>query len=162
FLREYHIGAPPSRTNPDGQPWGYPVLDPDQYAAGPARDLVLARFSKMFADYDSVRIDHPHGLVCPWVYRHDDVRTGARLFDSPDLPDHPELARYAIARPEQLDRSLPRYADGWVRELDADQVTRYAVLVEALVASATRAGRDPHDLSFEVLSTMPMPLGAVL
>jgi 4-alpha-glucanotransferase len=162
FLRDYHVGAPPSRTNPDGQPWGYPVLDPDQYAAGPARDLVLARFTKMFAEYDSVRIDHPHGMVCPWVYRHDDVRTGARLFDSPDLADHPELARFAIARADQLDRSVPRYADLWVKQLDPDQIARYAVLVDALVASATQAGRDPRDLSFEVLSTMPMPLGAVL
>lgn len=168
FLRDYRIGAPPSRTNPDGQPWGYPVLDPDQYTAGPARDLVHARFAKAFAEYDSVRIDHPHGLVCPWVYRADDVdagaavRAGARLFDSPDLPDHPGLARYAIARPEQLDHAMPRYADGWVRELDAEQVARYAVLVDAMIASATRAGRDPRDLSFEVLSTMPMPLGAVL
>ena len=168
FLRDYQIGAPPSRTNPEGQPWGYPVLDPDQYAAGPAWALVQARFAKMFAEYDSLRVDHPHGLVCPWVYRNDQsdpraaVRAGARLFDSPDLPDHPELARYAIARPEQLDRSLPRYADGWVRELDADQVARYAVLIDAMIASAMRAGRDPRGLSFEVLSTMPMPLGAVL
>ncbi len=31
FMPGYLIGAPPSRTNPDGQPWGYPVLDPDKY-----------------------------------------------------------------------------------------------------------------------------------
>src|SRR5581483_3427425 len=31
FLPGYAMGAPPSRTNPDGQPWGYPVLDPNQY-----------------------------------------------------------------------------------------------------------------------------------
>jgi len=35
-------------------------------------------------------------------------------------------------------------------------------LVDALVAAARRHGRDPADLSCEVLSTMPRPLGAVL
>lgn len=163
FVAGYKMGAPPSRTNPAGQPWGYPVLDPLQYAAGRARELVLARLDKMFGEYDSVRVDHPHGLVCPWVYRDgEDVSAGARLFDSPDLPDHPALATYAIARADQLDRSLPRYADGWVRELDGAQIARYGVLVDAMIDCARRAGRDPSDLSFEVLSTMPRPLGAVL
>lgn len=160
FLRDYRMGAPPSRTNPDGQPWGYPVLDPDQLA-GRALQLVVDRATKAFAEYDSLRIDHPHGLVCPWVYT-DDVQHGARLFDSPDLPDHPALARFAIARPDQLDRSLPRYADGWVRELEADQITRYAVLLDTLVHVARAHGRSPDDLSCEVLSTMPRPLAEVL
>jgi 4-alpha-glucanotransferase len=189
FLRDYRMGAPPSRTNPAGQAWGYPVLDPDQYGpdpygpdqygpdqhgpdqygpdqyAGRALALVRARFDKTFAEYDSVRIDHPHGLVCPWVYRAADpdagaaVRAGARLFDSPDLPP---LARYAIARTDQLDHGVPRYADDWVTALEPDQVARYGVLVDAMVACAVAAGRDPRDLSFEVLSTMPRPLGAVL
>jgi 4-alpha-glucanotransferase len=104
FLRDYRMGAPPSRTNSDGQPWGYPVLDPDQYA-GAARDLVRARADKAFAEYDSLRIDHPHGLVCPWVYAagaadpQRAVCEGARLFEAPDLADYPALARFAIARP---------------------------------------------------------------
>ena len=68
FLRGYLMGAPPSRTNPEGQPWGYPVLDPDNPAG---RALVVARADKAFAEYDSLRIDHPHGLVCPWVYPED-------------------------------------------------------------------------------------------
>lgn len=167
FLRDYRMGAPPSRTNPDGQPWGYPVLDPEQYA-GRARDLVRARADKAFAEYDGLRIDHPHGLVCPWVYAGDTadplraVCEGARLFESPDLADHPALARFAIARPDQLDRSRPRYADAWVRELDPDQVERYAAMFDVIPDSARRHGRDPHDLSCEVLSTMPRPLEAVL
>ncbi len=167
FLDGYRIGAPPSRTNPAGQPWNYPVLDPDQYD-GRARDLVVARVDKAFAEYDSLRIDHPHGLVCPWVYRGDRadparaVRDGARLFESPDLPDHPALARYAFARPDQLERSLPRYADGWVHTLEREQVARYAVLIDAIVASAERCGRDRADISCEVLSTMPRPLAQVL
>ncbi len=166
FLRDYRMGAPPSRTNPEGQPWGYPVLDPDQYR-GRARDLVAMRCEKAFAEYDSLRIDHPHGLVCPWVYLASEqpalaVRTGARLFESPDEPGHPSLARFAIARSAQLDRTVPRHADRWVTELDAAQIERFASLFEVLVESARRAGRAPNDLSCEVLSTMPRPLEDVL
>jgi 4-alpha-glucanotransferase len=160
FLRDYRMGAPPSRTNPEGQPWGYPVLDPDQLG-GAGRAFVVARAAKAFAEYDSLRIDHPHGLVCPWVYT-DDVQRGARLFDSPDLADHPALARFAIARPDQLDRSLPRYADGWVRELSPAQIDRYARVFDALIGEARAHGRSPDDLSCEVLSTLPRPLADVL
>ncbi|MEO8705564.1 MAG: 4-alpha-glucanotransferase [Kofleriaceae bacterium] len=167
FLRGYAMGAPPSRTNPEGQPWSYPVLDPDQYA-GAARALVVARLDKAFAEYDSVRIDHPHGLVCPWVYRTGTgdelaaVQQGARLFESPDLPDHPELMRFAIATAEQLDRSQPRYADHWVRALTQPQIDRYAVLFDAMIDCATRHRRSTADISCEVLSTLPRPLGYML
>ncbi|HZJ62780.1 MAG TPA: 4-alpha-glucanotransferase [Kofleriaceae bacterium] len=167
FLPGYRMGAPPSRTNPDGQPWGYPVLDPAQYP-GRAGDLIRARADKAFAEYDGVRIDHPHGVVCPWVYdgeRADAQRAvceGARLFEAPDLPDHPALARFAIARADQLDRAQPRHGDAWVRALEPAQVERYATLVDMIAACARRHGRDVGDLSCEVLSTMPFPLGAVL
>jgi 4-alpha-glucanotransferase len=167
FLRGYRMGAPPSRTNPDGQPWGYPVLDPAQYA-GRAGELIRARADKSFAEYDGVRIDHPHGVVCPWVYdgeRADAQRAvceGARLFEAPDLPDHPALAPFAIARADQLDRAQPRYADAWVRALEPAQIERYATLVDVIAACARHHGRDVSALSCEVLSTMPFPLGAVL
>jgi 4-alpha-glucanotransferase len=166
FLRDYRMGAPPSRTNPEGQPWGYPVLDPDQYG-GRVRELVAMRAAKAFAEYDSLRIDHPHGLVCPWVYLASEppaeaVRSGARLFESPDEAGHPGLARFAIARPAQLDRSQPRHADRWVTELDAGQIERFAALFDILVEAARQAGRVPDDLSCEVLSTMPRPLEDVL
>lgn len=167
FLPDYVMGAPPSRTNPDGQPWNYPVLDPGQYA-GAAGALVRARVDKALREYDSLRIDHPHGLVCPWVYRADTpdpgraVREGARLFESPDLPDHPGLARFAIATPDQLDRSCPRHADGWVRALTDAQVARYAILFETIADAAERHGRARGALSCEVLSTLPFPLRRVL
>jgi 4-alpha-glucanotransferase len=174
FLPDYLMGAPPSRTNPDGQPWSYPVLDPAQYLEGekpgPVQQLVTARMDKMFAEFDGVRIDHPHGLVCPWVYRTDQadpiraVGEGARLFGSPDLPDHPHLARYAIARPEQLNRepTTPRHADDWVVSLTAEQVDRYGMLFNVLIAAAHKNGRHTSDLVCEVLSTMPYPLQRVL
>ena len=166
FLRDYRMGAPPSRTNPEGQPWGYPVLDPDQYG-GRVRDLVAMRADKSFAEYDSIRIDHPHGLICPWVYLASEppaeaVRTGARLFESPAIYGHPLLARFAIVDPSQIDVTQPRHADHWVTGLDAAQIDRFAALFDILVDSARRHGREVDDLSCEVLSTMPRPLGAVL
>ena len=120
FLDGYAMGAPPSRTNPEGQPWGYPVLDPAQYD-GDAGALVIARMGKLIAEYDGLRVDHPHGLVDPWVYRtgaadpHQSVRAGARLFSSPDLPDHPRLGGFAIAR----DRAARSRRDALGRPLGA-------------------------------------------
>ncbi len=173
LLRGYRLGAPPSRTNPDGQAWGYPVLDPTHYGdagrPGPVAQLVAERMEKAFGEYDGLRVDHPHGLVCPWVYRADDdavraVRSGARLFAAPDLPDHPELARFAITRRQQLTRdpAVPRWDDGWVAQLEPEQVERYAVLFDAVVEAARRHGRGPDDLACEVLSTLPHPLARVL
>ncbi len=177
LLRGYRMGAPPSRTNPEGQPWNHAVLDPRQYVVpgadggpepGAALRFLHARMEKTFAELDGVRIDHPHGFVCPWVYRADQAnptfagQNGARLFSSPDLPDHPELAEFAIARPDQLDLDGPRYADGWVRELEADQVDRYGVLLDAIVAVARAHGHSPADIACEILSTQPYPLGRVM
>jgi len=167
FLRDYLLGAPPSRTNPEGQPWGYPVLDPAQYT-GAAAALILQRAYKVFSEYDGLRVDHPHGIVCPWVYRSDSpdpaqaVRDGARLFESPDLPDHPGLAAYAIVRPDQIDRTKPRFDNDWVHDLDAAQIERYGFLVGTLLRGAVMAGKQPTEITCEVLSTMPAPLGAVL
>ncbi|WP_208729818.1 4-alpha-glucanotransferase [Corallococcus exercitus] len=174
FLRAYLMGAPPSRTNPEGQPWNYPVLDPEQYVApdgsgpGPVLRYLDSRLGKMLSEYDGLRIDHPHGLVCPWVYRAGSadplraVQGGARLFSSPDLPDHPELARYAIVAPEQLDRSVPRHADGWVKWLTEEQVGRYAILFDSVVRTARERGRAREDVLCEVLSTLPHELSRVM
>lgn len=177
LLRDYVMGAPPSRTNPEGQPWNYALLDPQGYGEpdpgggpreGPALAFVRARLTKLFGEFDGVRLDHPHGLVCPWVYhaREPDplraVQHGARLFESPDLPDHPQLARFAIARPEQLERALPRHDDGWVRELDVEQVTRYARILDVVMDAARTNGRDARDVACEILSTQPHPLGRVI
>ena len=164
LLSPFRMGAPPSRTNPLGQPWSYAVLDPTLYGAGVV-DLVRRRMGKMLDEFDGLRIDHPHGLIDPWVYPAAQpdpqvaVQHGARLFSSPDLPD---LSAFAIATPEQIDRALPRHADAWVRELSEPQVARYAVLFEAVVDAARAHGRDVDDLLCEVLSTQPYPVERVL
>lgn len=172
FLNDYTLGAPPSRTNADGQPWGYPILNPItcRGGSGPGADYVRSRAGKIFQEFDGIRIDHPQGLVCPWVYRSEDpdqfhaVQHGARLFSSPNLSDHPDLAPLAIARPDQLtdDESVPRYADPWVTDLDDDQVDRYATLLSVIVAEARKNDCDTRDVACETLSTQPYPLKRVM
>lgn len=165
FLAGYRMGAPASRTEPMGQPWGYRVLDPGSLRAAA---FFEARVRKAAGEYDGLRIDHPHGLVCPWVYRTDEadpfraVAHGARLFESPDLADHPLLAKLAIAQPGQIDGHCPRHADGWVKELREDQVARYARSIDVVLAALAASGRGPRDLLSEVLSTCPYPLERVL
>jgi 4-alpha-glucanotransferase len=171
FLDGYRLGAPPSRTNPEGQPWGFRVLDPRQYTdddgnPGPVLRFVERRLRKVYAEYDGVRVDHPQGWVTPWVYRTDlpnpfqAVQEGARLFSSPDLLDHPRLQEFSLVRPEQLNRHLPRHADEWVCELTEDQITHYATLFTHLAPPNNAQGL--KHVMCEVLSTMPYPLRRVM
>ncbi|HVH46084.1 MAG TPA: 4-alpha-glucanotransferase [Labilithrix sp.] len=182
FLPGYAMGAPPSRTNPEGQPWGYGVLDPRQYRTrfvtedqgGAVARFFRARVTKLWNEFDGVRIDHPHGLVCPWVYdvgRPDPlaaVIAGARLFETPgplakdQNNPHPRLAELAIARPEQIDLGVPPYDDDRVRELDEAQVDEYACLFDIVMDSARAAQRSTNDVLCEVLSTCPEPLARVM
>jgi 4-alpha-glucanotransferase len=174
FLPNYLLGAPPSRSNPEGQPWGYPVLNPAMYfeneKEGPALRLVRARVERMLEDYDGIRIDHPHGLVCPWVYRNDvpnpfhAVRNGARLNCTPNLEGHVDLSKFSIVSKEQLCResSMPRHADDYVKNLSEDQVNRFAVIIDCILGCAGAHGRKNRDIICEVLSTWPAPLKEVM
>lgn len=170
FARHWRLGAPPSRTNPHGQPWGYPLLDPDQLEdpSSSARCLFERRVRKLLAEHDGVRIDHPHGLVCPWIYSTSDpdpyhaVRHGARAFESPDHPAE-DLRRWAIASAEDLDPAAhSHFADNWVRQLSAAQVERYARLFDVLASMLGPGTRVSDAFAAEVLSTCPYPLRAVL
>ena len=172
LLPNYRVGAPPSRTNPMGQPWGFAVLDPGQYRAedgspGPVLEFVRYRLEKVYSEYDGVRVDHPHGWVCPWVYRSDSedpflaVQQGARLFSSPNLPDHPDLRAFSYVEEHQLDAKGALHADHWVKYLTAEQVDAYAQVFSCLVSpDGTTSHR--YDLVCEVLSTLPLPLKQVL
>lgn len=171
FLPQYLMGAPPSRTNPDGQPWGFQVLDPRKYfnedgSNGPALKFVHSRIEKMLHEFDGLRVDHPHGIVCPWIYRSDlanpyaAVQNGARLFCSPDLPEHPLLASLAIVRPEQINRDVSLYADNRVNDLTDEQVTQYATIMSEIIKQLDNAA--DAEIACEVLSTCPYPLRRVL
>lgn len=175
FLDRYLMGAPPSRTNPEGQPWGYPVLDPRQYQRRFVGDdetaplaFMRARVAKLFSELDGVRIDHPHGLVCPWVYDGDAadpldaVAHGARLFETPASARHPGLAAFSIARADQIDPAVPDYDDHHVRGLDEAQAAEYGRLLDIVMETALVAGRTVDDVVCEVLSTCPAPLACVM
>lgn len=170
FAANWLLGAPPSRTNPHGQPWGYPLLDPDQLerADSPARRLFELRVRKLMSEHDGVRIDHPHGLVCPWVYAskdpdpHHAVRHGARAFESPG-GDDPDLSRWTIARSSDLEPAAhSRFADNRVRQLDASQVDRYSRLLDVLATLCGPSVALRDAFAAEVLSTCPYPLRRVL
>ncbi|HEY9678552.1 MAG TPA: 4-alpha-glucanotransferase [Drouetiella sp.] len=179
FLSGYSMGAPPSRTNPDGQPWGFPVLDPHKYysqkddgtqAAGPALSQFTSRIQKMLLEFDGIRLDHPHGLVDPWVYDSTSdnalhaVQHGARLFSSPNLDNQKRLAEFSIARADQLNPNsqTPRYADDWVVALTDEQIQRYSVLIDTVIDVMAKQGSPASDVVCEVLSTCPFPLKMVM
>ena len=48
------------------------------------------------------------------------------------------------------------------RGYDPEQIDRYAILFDAMVASARQHGRDARSIVCEILSTLPRPLQAVL
>lgn len=174
FLKGYYLGAPPSRTNPAGQPWGYPVLEPALYyhkgTIGLSLALINERVKKMFSEFDGLRIDHPHGLVCPWVYKKSDrdqyhsVQNGARLFSSPCSLGHPCLAKYSIVSPRQLscDSDCKPYDDNRITSLTDEQTDRYAVIIDIILETAKNVGVTKDDILCEVLSTLPYPLGQVM
>lgn len=166
MLEGYAMGAPPSRTNPEGQPWGYPVLSPAQEPGASA--FRKERFYRLFRDYDGLRVDHPHGLVCPWIYRegardeHQAVREGARLFSVGEGVGHDEVAAFDLVEPGQLDRRVEPWTDAFVTDLREAQVARYAQTFDQLLDAARAAGRGSDSVACEVLSTMPAPLGRVI
>lgn len=172
FLVDYRLGAPPSRTNLAGQPWGYSVFDPAKFGTleqpGPVLQFVRQRLDKTLEECDGVRIDHPHGWIDPWVYRADDpdpfhaVQNGARLFSSPAEPLHPQLRAWSIARADQIDTAAPAYSDHRIRELDASQIARYAIQIDSVVASLAAHGCSRTAIACEVLSTQPYQIGCVL
>ena len=172
---ERRRAAPIRKANPGATP----SLDPRKICSVRATrrdhswaglDFVRARAEKLLAEFDGMRIDHPQGLVCPWVYRANDtdpllaVRDGARLYSAPDLPGHPGLRQFSLVRPDQLnpDPGCPRYGDEHVQDLLPEQIERYAVVLDAVLESAKSAGRKPDDILCEVLSTWPTPLKAVM
>lgn len=172
FLSGYRMGAPPSRTNPEGQPWGYFALDPTKIGTrekpGPVLEFVRQRICRILDDYDGVRVDHPHGWVDPWVYRSDDadplhaVQTGARLRSTPADPNHPRLSSLSIIREAQLNPAAQPYADERVQRIEPAQVDAYSVLLDEIVEQSKARGIPPDGMVCEILSTLPNQIAACL
>ncbi len=170
FLNGWMLGCPPDYFSKDGQAWGFPVIDPEKlfHADGSLGDgglLMKSLFKKMFKENPGgVRIDHIVGLIDPWVYKSGQkpkIEEGAgRLYSS---PEHPELAKYAIPKMEDLDWEISADKEKRVKTLTDDQLSLYGRLIEHIViAAAKEEGLDKDSIVCEDLGTLTNPVAAVM
>ena len=170
FLKGWCLGCPPDYFSKDGQAWGFPVMDPDRmYNADGSLDeggqLLKNLYKKMFRENPGgVRIDHIVGLIDPWVYKQGKkpkIEQGAGRLDS--SPEHPELAKYAIAKLEDLDTELTADKEKRVKTLNKDQIKAYGRLIEKIViAAAKEEGLNKDAIVCEDLGTLTNPVAAVM
>ena len=176
FLDGWCLGCPPDYFSEDGQAWGFSVVDPEKLfnkdgSLGPAGELLKKLYTKMFKENPGgVRIDHTVGLIDPWVYKKGcmpKVEEGAgRLYSS---PNHPELAKYSIAREENINKTpiegkfVTPDDEKWLDNLSDEQVTLYGRMIEKIViASALEAGLDKNAIIAEDLGTLTYPVIQVM
>ena len=170
FLDGWFLGCPPDYFSKDGQAWGFPVMDPEKMynadgSLGEGGILMKNLYKKMFKENPGgVRIDHIVGLIDPWVYKAGKkpmCEDGAgRLYSS---PEHPELAKYAIAKLEDLDTTLEADKEKRVKKLSDKQIELYGRLVEKIVIGAAKeCGLDKNAIVCEDLGTLTNPVDAVM
>ncbi len=170
FLEGWCLGCPPDYFSKDGQAWGFPVIDPEKLynsdgSLGEAGILMKNLFKKMFRENPGgVRIDHIVGLIDPWVYKSGKKpmpECGAgRLYSS---PEHPELAKYAIPRIEDLDSNMTPDNEKRVKNLTDEQIKLYGRLIEKIViAAAQEEGLTKDAIVCEDLGTLTNPVAAVM
>lgn len=170
FLEGWMLGCPPDYFSKDGQAWGFPVMNPERLfnADGSLDDggkLMKNLFKKMFKENPGgVRIDHIVGLIDPWVYKagkKPKIEEGAgRLYSS---PEHPELAKYAIAKLDDLDLELTADKEKRVKSLTKAQIKQYGRIIEKIViAAAKEEGLDKNSIVCEDLGTLTNPVAAVM
>ncbi len=170
FLKGWMLGCPPDYFSKDGQAWGFPVMNPERlFNADGSLDeggkLMKNLFKKMFKENPGgVRIDHIVGLIDPWVYKagkKPKIEEGAgRLYSS---PEHPELAKFAIAKLEDLDMELTADKEKRVKSLTKAQVKQYGRIIEKIViAAAKEEGLDKDSIVCEDLGTLTNPVAAVM
>ena len=170
FLDGWFLGCPPDYFSKDGQAWGFPVMDPEKMynpdgSLGEGGILMKNLYKKMFKDNPGgVRIDHIVGLIDPWVYKAGKkpmCEDGAgRLYSS---PEHPELAKYAIATEDDLDWTLEADKEKRVKSLSEKQIELYGRLIEKIVIGAAKeCGLDKNAIVCEDLGTLTNPVDAVM
>jgi len=170
-------GRRPARTNPAGQPWAYPVLDPRWLCIARPFSSELAtaglRFVRGAAGKDAGRVRWPAHRPSPWdtsvrgSTRADRTLpctrfSTERAFASPDLTRH-------IPDPRDQATKLRRTARPPIRPLrrrlgscltNEQESIRHGVLFDVTSGNTVRAHRRPgrrHRLP-RCLSTCPLPL----
>ncbi|MBD5401906.1 4-alpha-glucanotransferase [bacterium] len=170
FLEGWCLGCPPDYFSKDGQAWGFPVIDPEKMynsdgSLGEAGILMKNLYKKMFRENPGgVRIDHIVGLIDPWVYKSGKKpipeQGAGRLYSS---PEHPELAKYAIAKIEDLDETLTADKEKRVKSLTDEQIKLYGRLIEKIViAAAEEEGLTKDSIVCEDLGTLTNPVATVM
>ena len=170
FMDGWCLGCPPDYFSKDGQAWGFPVMDPEKMfnedgSLGEGGKLMKALYRKMFKENQGgVRIDHIVGLIDPWVYKKGKkpmIEQGAgRLYSS---PNHPELAKYSIAKSSDVDETLEPDKEKYIKTLDKAQVKKYGQLIEKIViAAAKECGLDKNSIVCEDLGTLTTPVEKVM
>ncbi len=142
FLKDYKMGCPPDNTNPQGQAWGFAVLNPQLLFApdgslGVSGQFLYNKCKKLAHDNQGgIRIDHIVGLIDPYVYKNSPVEpTAGRLFSSEHNPD---LRKFAIPRGRH------------------DSIERFSAILEKIVIPACKdAGLTKDDIICENLGSMP-------
>ncbi len=142
FLNDYKMGCPPEHGNPEGQAWGFPVLNPAKLfnrdgSYGEAGQLLYDKCAKLARDNQGgIRIDHIVGLIDPFVYKNSPAEnTAGRLFSS---ENNHELRQYAIPRNRH----------------DSDR--RFGAILEDIVIPACEnEGVNKNDIMCENLGSIP-------
>ena len=170
FLDGWCLGCPPDYFSKDGQAWGFPVVDPEKMynsdgSLGEAGKLMKALYLKMFKENPGgARIDHLVGLIDPWVYKKGckpKIEEGAgRLYSS---PHHDELKKYSIATMEDLNWEVEPDKEKWIKQLNEQQIKKYAQLLEKVViAAAKEVGLNKDAIVCEDLGTLTYPVEKVI
>ncbi|CDE92676.1 TPA: hypothetical protein CPT79_00980 [Candidatus Gastranaerophilales bacterium HUM_6] len=170
FLEGWCLGCPPDYFSKDGQAWGFPVVNPEKLfnsdgSLGDAGILMKNLYKKMFHENPGgVRIDHIVGLIDPWVYKKGKKpmpeQGAGRLYSS---PEHEELKKYAIAKPEDLDTTLTSDKEKRVKTLTEEQIKLYGRFIEKIViAAAKEEGLTKDSIVCEDLGTLTNPVAAVM
>lgn len=142
FLKDYKMGCPPDNDNPEGQAWGFAVLNPSKLfnsdgSLGESGQLLYDKCKKLAQDNQGgIRIDHIVGLIDPYVYKGTPVdNTAGRLFSSPHNHD---LRKFAI--PVNSPQSAQRFA---------------SILENIVLPACEEAGLTNDDIICENLGAMP-------
>ncbi|MFH0702538.1 MAG: 4-alpha-glucanotransferase [bacterium] len=166
---------------PDGQRWGFPILDPTKLfkkskdELGESGKLLKARFDKTFRENSGgVRIDHIIGLIDPWAYLEGKkpmpIDGAKRIFSS---PEGGPFKQYAHIKPDQIRYEgtdnegkkikIDEAHTERVKKLTGDDIKKYArILTDIVFKSAEENGIEKSSVICEDLGTLTKPVREVM